>query len=117
MRAPAHVRALAAVLLLVFCPPPPRASAQQVVDRIVVRIEDDILTLSDLRELAAYQQLTTGRADPDDRLTQELIEQWIVNTEATAAHFPPSPDAEITRDVRATRAIVPDSGSLPGSHA
>jgi len=98
MRAPAYVRVLAAFLLLTVCAPP-RTCAQQIVDRIVVRIEDDILTLSDLQELAAYQQLANGHADPDDRLTQELIDQWIVKTEATAAHFPQPPDSEIDRGV------------------
>ncbi len=98
MRATAHIRFLAALLLLAACATP-HARAQQIVDRIVVRIEDDILTQSDLQELAAYQALVNGHADPDDRLTQELIEQWIVNTEATAAHFPQSPDSDIARGV------------------
>jgi hypothetical protein len=98
MRTSAHVRLLAVLLAMAACAPP-RACAQQIVDRIVVRIEDDILTWSDLQELAAYQQLANGHADPDDRLTQELIDQWIVNTEATAAHFPQPPDSEITRGV------------------
>jgi hypothetical protein len=72
-----------------------RVRAQQIVDRIVVRIEDDILTQSDLDQLAAYQELVTGHADPDDRLTQELIEQWIVNSEAQASHFPAAPESEV----------------------
>lgn len=98
MRPLAHVRVLAAVLMLACCAP--RAvRGQQVVDRIVVRIEDDILTLSDLQELAGYQKLATGQADSTDRLTQELIEQWIVNTEATAAHFPQPADSEVARGV------------------
>ncbi len=98
MRPPAHVCVLAAVLMLA-CSAPCAVRGQQLVDRIVVRIEDDILTLSDLQELAAYQKLATGQADSDDRLTQELIEQWIVNTEATAAHFPQPADSEVARGV------------------
>ncbi|MGO9641608.1 MAG: hypothetical protein ACLP1Y_09925 [Candidatus Acidiferrales bacterium] len=98
MRAASPLRVLAVVLMLAsFAPHTVRG--QQLVDRILVRIEDDILTLSDLQELAAYQKLASGRADSDDRLTQELIEQWIVNTEATAAHFPQPPDSEISRSV------------------
>jgi len=98
MRPPAHVLVLAAVLVLA-CSAPRAVRGQQLVDRIVVRIEDDILTLSDLQELAAYQKLATGQADSGDRLTQELIEQWIVNTEATAAHFPQPADSEVARGV------------------
>jgi len=98
MRAPTYARVLVAVLLLA-AGAARILRAQQIADRIVVRIEDDILTLSDLQELAAHQNLATGHADPDDRLTQELIDQWIVNTEATAAHFPQPPDSEVDRGV------------------
>jgi hypothetical protein len=84
---------LVAVLAAAIAPPFVRA--QQVVDRIVVRIEDDILTQSDLDQLAAYQQLVSGSADSAGRLTQELIEQWIVNSEAEAAHSPAAPESEV----------------------
>lgn len=74
-------------------------SAQLVVDRIVARIEDDIITLSEVRELGRYQQLIEGRAGSDDRLLAELIDQWIVNSEATAARFPRPIEAEINREL------------------
>ena len=71
---------------------------QQVVDRIVAHVEDDIITLSEVRELGGYQQLVQGRAESDDRLLAELIDQWIVNTEATAARFPRPMGAEVNRE-------------------
>ena len=74
-------------------------SAQLVVDRIVARIEDDIITLSEVRELGRYQQLIEGRAGSDDRLLAELIDQWIVNSEATAARFPRPIEAEVNREL------------------
>jgi hypothetical protein len=96
-------KALTAVLLfavvLIAAIAAPLVRAQQIVDRIVVRIEDDILTQSDLDQLAAYQELVTGSADSNDRLTQELIEQWIVNSEAEAAHFPAAPESEVSGDI------------------
>jgi len=73
--------------------------AQQVVDRIVARVEGDIITLSEVRELGDYQQLVQGRAESDDRLLAELIDQWIVNTEATAARFPRPMEAEVNREI------------------
>jgi hypothetical protein len=88
---------LAVAFLAVIAPRFVRA--QQIVDRIVVRIEDDILTQSDLDQLAAYQKLISGSADSKDRLTQELIEQWIVNSEAQAAHFPAAPETEVASDI------------------
>jgi hypothetical protein len=89
----------------------PLAGAQQIVDRIVVRIEDDIITQSDLDQLAAYQKLVSGSADSEDRLTQEAIEQWIVNSEADAAHFPAAPDSEVASDVAEieTKFSTPDA--------
>jgi len=74
-------------------------SAQLVVDRIVARIEDDIITLSEVRELGRYQQLVEGRAGSDDRLLAELIDQWIVNSEATAARFPRPIEPEVNREL------------------
>jgi hypothetical protein len=75
------------------------APAQQIVDRIVARIEDDIITLSEVRELAAYQQLIDGRSEPDDRVLSELIEQWVINNEAIASYFPAPAASEVDREV------------------
>lgn len=76
---------------------PPRP--QQVVDRIVARIEDDIILQSQVRELAAFQQLIDGQAESDDKLLQELIEQWVVASEATASHFPQPAQFEVDREM------------------
>ena len=74
-------------------------SAQLVIDRIVARIEDDIITLSEVRELGRYQQLVEGRTESDDRLLAELIDQWIVNSEAAAARFPRPIEAEVNGEL------------------
>ncbi len=79
------------------------ASAQpqsaRVVDRIVARIEEDIILQSQVRELGAFQQLIEGHAESDDKLLDELIEQWVVETEATAAHFPQPAQSEVDREL------------------
>lgn len=67
----------------------------ELVDRIVARIENDIILLSEVRELAAYQQLLDGRAESQDQLLRALIEQWVVRTEAQAAQFPPPAAVEV----------------------
>lgn len=77
----------------------PTFPAQQLVDRIVARIEDDILMLSEARELGCYQQLVEGQAARDDRLLAQIIEQWIVNSEAAAARFPRPSEAEVQRQL------------------
>jgi hypothetical protein len=71
--------------------------AQTVVDRITARVEDDIILLSEVRELGLYQQLVNGSAANRETLLSELVEQWIVRTEATAAAFSRPADAEIDR--------------------
>lgn len=83
-------------------------AAQQVVDRIVARIEDDIITFSELRQLAAYQQLIDGRTDPDERLRSELIEQWVINNEASTAHFPDPAASEVDREVAQIESRFPN---------
>lgn len=76
------------------------AQAQtRAVDRIVARIEDDIILQSQVRELGAFQQLVDGRAESDDKLLDELIEQWVVETEATGSHFPQPARSEVDREM------------------
>jgi hypothetical protein len=72
--------------------------ASRVVDRIVAHIESDIILQSQLRELGAFQQLIEGRAESDDRLLAELIEQWVVQTEATTSKFPQPAQSEVSRE-------------------
>jgi len=71
----------------------------RVVDRIVARIEGDIILMSQVRELGAFQQLIEGQAESDDRLLAELIEQWIVQTEADQSHFPQPAQSEVDREL------------------
>jgi len=81
----------------------------QVVDRIVAHIEDDIITQSEVRELAAYQELVDGHAESDDRVLNELVEQWVVNNEATAAQFPPAAESEVSREVARIQGRFPSA--------
>jgi hypothetical protein len=80
----------------------PRQSAR-VVDRIVARVEDDIILQSQVRELGAFQQLIENHADSDDKLLDELIEQWVVETEASASHFPQPAQSEVDRELTRLR--------------
>lgn len=89
--------------VLVGCALPMLTGAQEVVDRIVVRIEQDILTLSEVRELVRFQQLVEGRAVDEERALEQLIEQWIVKSEADAARFPRPAEARIENDVAQLR--------------
>ncbi len=68
-------------------------SGTQTIDGIAARIEDDILTESEVRELAAFQQLVDGNAKPRMEVIRELGDQWIIRGEANAAKFP-RPSAE-----------------------
>lgn len=68
--------------------PPPYSSGGKIVDRIAVRIEDDIIAESAIRELIAYQQLMEEHAQSRSEVLQHLIDQWIFETEAATAQFP-----------------------------
>ena len=83
----------------------------QIVDGIVVRIEDDIITLSELRELAAYQQLLDGRSQANDELRSELIEQWVVDNEANTSRFPSPAQAEVDRETERVQHGFPDAAA------
>lgn len=65
-----------------------RALAQsKVVDRIVAIIEGDLITLSEVRELGAFNRLTGGNQLGDAEMLERLINQWIVTREAEGARF------------------------------
>lgn len=96
MRARATCLAVLAALLFAA----PSLCAQEVIDRIVARIENDIILLSDVRELSRYQQFVDGKAQTDAEILDRLIDQWIVRNEAKAALFPQPSDEDVERSLR-----------------
>jgi hypothetical protein len=69
-------------------------SQQVTIDRIVARVDVDIILLSDVRALQRYQQLVDGKSETDAQVLDRLIDQWVVRNEADTALFPhPAPDA------------------------
>jgi len=92
---------LAIFLILVGQAWTPVLRGQQVVDRIVARVEGDIVTLSEVRELGRYQQLVEGRAEDERKLLDRLIEQWILTREAAAARLVQPADADVSRALAA----------------
>jgi hypothetical protein len=59
------------------------------VDGVAARIEDDILTESEVQELGAFQQLVDGSEKPRTERIRELADQWIVRGEIETAKYPP----------------------------
>ncbi len=74
--------------------------AQEVIDRMVARVENDIILLSDVRILSRYQMLVDGKSESDAQILDRLIDQWIVRNEAVAARTPKPTEAEIDRAVQ-----------------
>lgn len=89
----ATIRALFAVLVAMAAGRV--LGAQEILDRIVVRVENDIILLSDVQALNRYQQLADGKSEAQEQILDRLIDQWIVRTEADVAHFPHPSDADI----------------------
>src|SRR5207302_4343608 len=69
--------------------------AQQIVDRIAARVENDIILLSDIRVLSRYQRFLDGKSEADAHILDRLIDQWMVRTEADVSRFPHPSDTEI----------------------
>jgi len=65
----------------------------------VARVDTDIILLSDVRELAQYQQFVDGKSGTDAEILDRLIDQWIVKTEARAALFPAPNDEDVNRSL------------------
>jgi hypothetical protein len=77
--------------------PAPAIGGTQTVDGVAARIESDILTESEVRELAAFQKLVEGRAKARSELIRELADQWIVRGEARTAKFSRPSQADVDR--------------------
>jgi hypothetical protein len=78
-------------------------AAQEVVDRIVARVENDVILLSDIRALSRYQQFLDGQSETDAQVLDRLIDQWIVRTEADVSHSPQPSEADIDRGLSRVR--------------
>jgi hypothetical protein len=75
------------------------AGAQEIIDRIVARVENEVILLSDIQQLAEYQIFADGKAEGDAQILERLIDQWIVRTEAVASRFPQPSDEEVERSL------------------
>jgi hypothetical protein len=73
------------------------ADGGQTVDGVAARIEDDILTESEVHELGAFQQLVDGSEKPRTERIRELADQWIVHGEIETAKYPPPTSADADR--------------------
>jgi peptidyl-prolyl cis-trans isomerase SurA len=91
------------LLLLLVANAAATIEAQEIVDRIVARVENDIILLSDIRALSRYQQFLDGKSEADAQILDRLIDQWIVRTEADVSRFPHPTDAEIDRGIERQR--------------
>jgi hypothetical protein len=90
--------------------PPAPSGGQEVIDRIVARVENDIILLSDLRALGRYQELVEGKAESDTQLLDRLIDQWIVRSEADTAQFPHPSDADVAAGVERVQKSFTSAG-------
>ncbi len=88
-----------AAMFIGLLPVPGRIDAQEVIDRIVARVETDIILLSDVRQLSRYQAFLDGKAQSDADILNRLIDQWIVRNEASVARFPQPSDEDVNRSV------------------
>ena len=75
------------------------ALPQEVIDRIVARVDTDIILLSDVRALERYQLFVDGKSESDGDALSRLLDQWIVRSEAKAALFSQPSDDDVQRSL------------------
>jgi hypothetical protein len=76
---------------------------QEIVDRIVARVENDVILWSDIRALSRYQEFLDGKPETDAQILDRLIDQWIVRTEAAVSRSPQPSEADIDRSMSRLR--------------
>jgi len=80
-------------------PMPGHIRGQEVVDRIVARVETEIILQSDVRQLSRYQAFLDGKPQSDSDILNRLIDQWIVRSEAGVARFPQPSEEDVNRSI------------------
>lgn len=78
-------------------PQQPASASPVPIDGIAARIEDDIITNSEVDELAEFQQLVDGHSKSREELIRELADQWIVRQEASAISYAQPPKEDVDR--------------------
>src|ERR1700735_2958355 len=73
------------------------SAAPQQIDGVAARIEDDIITESEVRELGAFQELVDGKPETRDQILRELADQWLIRTEASASQYAQPSAADVDR--------------------
>lgn len=74
------------------------ASKGMTIDGIAARIGNNVVTDSEVRQLEDYQRLIDGQAQSRAKVVQELVDQWIVRSEAAMTKFPHPSASEVTRE-------------------
>jgi hypothetical protein len=93
----------ALVFSLLTTVPAPSRAGQEVVDRIVARVENDVILWSEIRTLSKYQRFLDGTSETDGQILNRLIDQWIVRNEADVSRFPHPSAADIERGMERVR--------------
>jgi len=88
------------IALLLSAITPHIAQAQKIVDRVVARVEEEIILQSDIEQLARYQLLVDGKSESEAQILDRLIDQWIVRKEAEASRFPAATEIDSEREMR-----------------
>jgi hypothetical protein len=78
-------------------PPQSSTNTAHSVDGVAARIEDDVITESELQELAAFQQLVDGKAKSRSEVIRMLADQWILSGEARTAQYQRPSPADVDR--------------------
>ncbi len=76
-----------------------QATSQELVDRIVAKVESDIILMSDVQQLARDQLFLDGKSQSDSEILDRLIDQWIVRNEAKVARFPQPSEEDVNRSI------------------
>jgi len=75
----------------------PVPEGPRTIDGIAARVEDDVITESEVSELSAFQQLVDGEGRSREEVIRELADQWVVRQEAAATSYRQPSDEEVDR--------------------
>jgi parvulin-like peptidyl-prolyl isomerase len=87
------------LVLVLLAMPAAGIFAQETIDRIAARVENDVVLQSDVRELGRYQLFVDGKAESDAKILDRLIDQWIVRNEAGISRIGQPSEEDVERSL------------------
>jgi hypothetical protein len=114
-----HAGTFRLVLLVAACLCAPLARAGELVDRVVVRVDKNVITQSEWDEAVRLEMLSAGRiqrysAEERESVLERLIDQQLLQQQMRATITPDLAGTQVEAQIETVRRVYPEAASSEG---